>query len=75
MEGEMRRRGIMTDTRKPNVMRVAPTPLYNRCAPAPSLSRSRCLGCSGAARLGSFEDVHVFVTVLATVLATVPPAK
>ena len=23
--------------------------------------------------LGSFEDVHVFVTVLAEVLATVPP--
>jgi kynureninase len=25
----MRSRGIMVDTRKPNVMRVAPIPLYN----------------------------------------------
>ena len=66
----------MTDTRKPNVMRVAPTPLYNRCA-HPVSPRTHWLGYVLAAEglgAGSFEDVHVFVTVLAEVLATVPPA-
>ncbi|KAJ8003650.1 hypothetical protein DPEC_G00150530 [Dallia pectoralis] len=47
---ELQKRGVACDLREPNVLRVAPAPLYN-----------------------SFSDVHRFITVLRSALATSGP--